>query len=189
MHELALQWFIRTHWTMLDRNLHCSRDDFLCPCKHFCAGLVRSRSLIQSDCYAVQFNGGMGCPVHISDSRQSELEEGDKVFAIGYKQPGHSDRPLGYRGVRPSSGRYRRRTGGHRIDSTGFIHYCALRRLVKYQEPVVKCLFVMENRGSLKTPSIRLATQSLLLDCTSRALPHVSPTPYLSREILGRNLS
>ena len=38
------------------------------------------------------------------------------------------------------------------IDSTGFIDYCVLRHLVKYREPVVKCSFVMENRGSLKTP-------------------------------------
>ena len=33
----------------------------------------------------------------------------------------------------------------------GTVTHCVLRRLVKYREPVVKCLFIMEDRGLLKT--------------------------------------
>jgi hypothetical protein len=58
-------------------------------CKHFYAGFVHSRSPIQSDLYVVRFDDGTECPVHISDLRRSELEEGDEVFVIGYKQSGH----------------------------------------------------------------------------------------------------
>ena len=57
-------------------------------CKHFYAGFVHSRSPVQSDFYVVRFEDGTECPVHISDLRQSELEEGDEVFVIGYKQSG-----------------------------------------------------------------------------------------------------
>ena len=57
-------------------------------CKHFYAGFVHSRSPVQSDFYVVQFDDGTECPVHISDLRQNELEEGDEVFVIGYKQSG-----------------------------------------------------------------------------------------------------
>jgi hypothetical protein len=58
-------------------------------CKHFYAGFVHSRSPIQSDLYVVRFDDGTECPVHISDLRRNELEEGDEVFVIGYKQSGH----------------------------------------------------------------------------------------------------
>ena len=58
-------------------------------CKHFYAGFVHSRSPVQSDLYVVRFDDGTECPVHVSNIRQSELEEGDEVFVIGYKQPGH----------------------------------------------------------------------------------------------------
>lgn len=57
-------------------------------CKHFYAGFVHSRSPVQSDLYVVRFDDGTECPVHISNIRQSELEVGDEVFVIGYKQPG-----------------------------------------------------------------------------------------------------
>ena len=57
-------------------------------CEHFYAGFVHSRSPIQSDLYIVRFDDGTECPVHISDLRQSELEEGDEVFIIGYMQSG-----------------------------------------------------------------------------------------------------
>jgi len=57
-------------------------------CKHFYAGFVHSRSPVQSDFYVVRFEDGTECPVHVSDLRQSELEEGDEVFVIGYKQSG-----------------------------------------------------------------------------------------------------
>jgi hypothetical protein len=57
-------------------------------CKHFYAGFVHSRSPVQSDFYVVRFDDGTECPVHISNLRQSELEEGDEVFVIGYKQSG-----------------------------------------------------------------------------------------------------
>ena len=57
-------------------------------CKHFYAGFVHSRSPIQSDLYVVRFDDGTECPVHISDIRQSELEEGDEVFVMGYEQTG-----------------------------------------------------------------------------------------------------
>ena len=57
-------------------------------CQHFYPGFVHSRSPIQSDLYVVRFDDGTECPVHISDLRQSELEEGDEVFVIGYKQSG-----------------------------------------------------------------------------------------------------
>lgn len=43
---------------------------------------------MQSDFYVVRFDDGTECPVHTSDLRQSELEEGDEVFIIGYKQSG-----------------------------------------------------------------------------------------------------
>ena len=46
---------------------------FLRPCKYFCLGFVHSRSPIRNDFYAVWLNNGTGCPVHISDPRQSEL--------------------------------------------------------------------------------------------------------------------
>lgn len=57
-------------------------------CRHFYVGSVHSRSHIQSDLYVVRFDDGTECPVHISDLRQGELEEGDEVFVIGYKQSG-----------------------------------------------------------------------------------------------------
>ena len=57
-------------------------------CEHFYAGFVHSRSPFQSDFYVVRFDDGTECPVHISYLRQSELEEGDEVFIIGYKQSG-----------------------------------------------------------------------------------------------------
>lgn len=57
-------------------------------CKHFYAGFVHSRSLVQSDLYVVRFDDGTECPVHISDLRQYELEKGDEVFILGYKQSG-----------------------------------------------------------------------------------------------------
>lgn len=57
-------------------------------CKHFYTGFVHSRSPFQSDWYVVRFDDGTECPVHISNLRQSDLEEGDEVFVIGYKQPG-----------------------------------------------------------------------------------------------------
>lgn len=49
---------------------------------------MHSRSHVQSDLYVVRFDDGTECPVHISDLRQGELEEGDEVFVIGYKQSG-----------------------------------------------------------------------------------------------------
>ena len=57
-------------------------------CKHFYAGFIHSRSPVQSDFYVVRFDDGTECPVHISNLRQSELEEGDEVFVIGYRQSG-----------------------------------------------------------------------------------------------------
>ncbi|KAF9648083.1 hypothetical protein BDM02DRAFT_3116022 [Thelephora ganbajun] len=57
-------------------------------CKHFYTGFVHSRSPVQSDLYVVRFDDGTECPVHISDLRQCELEKGDEVFVIGYKQSG-----------------------------------------------------------------------------------------------------
>ena len=57
-------------------------------CKHFYAGFVHSRSPIQSDLYVVRFDDGTECPVHVSNLRRSDLEEGDEVFVIGYKQSG-----------------------------------------------------------------------------------------------------
>ncbi|KAF9791152.1 hypothetical protein BJ322DRAFT_1000042 [Thelephora terrestris] len=57
-------------------------------CKHFYAGIVHSRSPFQSDLYVVRFGDDTECPVHISDLRQSELEEGDEVFVTGYNQSG-----------------------------------------------------------------------------------------------------
>ena len=60
---------------------------FLRPCKHCCAGFVHSRSPIQSDFYAVQFNDGTECPVHISD------QEGDGVLVIRYRVRGEEDIP------------------------------------------------------------------------------------------------
>ena len=57
-------------------------------CRHFYAGTVHSRSHIQSDLYVVCFDDGTECPIHISNLRQSELEEEDEVFVIGYKQSG-----------------------------------------------------------------------------------------------------
>jgi len=63
-------------------------ETFLRPCKYFCAVFVHSRSPIQSDFYVVGFNDGTECPVHVSDPYRSELEEGDEVFVIRYKQSG-----------------------------------------------------------------------------------------------------
>ena len=57
-------------------------------CRHFYAGSVHSRSPVQSDLYVVRFDDGTECPVPISDLRRIELEEGDEVFIIGYKQSG-----------------------------------------------------------------------------------------------------
>ena len=57
-------------------------------CTHFYAGFVHSRSPVQSDLYVVRFDDGTECPVHVSHLRQIELEEGDEVFVIGYKQSG-----------------------------------------------------------------------------------------------------
>jgi len=57
-------------------------------CKHFYSGFVHSRSPLQSDLYIVGFDDGTECPVHVSDLRRNELEEGDEVFVIGYKQSG-----------------------------------------------------------------------------------------------------
>lgn len=57
-------------------------------CTHFYAGFVHSRSPVKSDFYIVRFDDGTECPVNILDLRQSDLEEGDEVFVIGYKQSG-----------------------------------------------------------------------------------------------------
>ena len=57
-------------------------------CKHFYPGFIHSRSPVQSDFYVVRFDDGTECPVNIADLRQSELEVGDSVFVVGYKQSG-----------------------------------------------------------------------------------------------------
>ena len=58
-------------------------------CNHFYTGFVHSRSPLQSDWYVVGFDDGTECPVRVDDLRRSELEEGDEVFVIGYKQSGY----------------------------------------------------------------------------------------------------
>ena len=135
------------------------------PCKHFYPGFAHSRSPMRRGFYAARFMMERNArSISQTSVRANWRRERGVCYQAQAIRSCHSDQPLVYQGVRPSSGRYRRGTGrqSQLVQDTQAGHRQRLGKSVVYENLICTLLQAQGLNSSMS----RLTTVNSKRYCT-----------------------